>query len=359
VSNRDWLCSREAKLEALHERLAGAVESLVSGEDWVSAVVFAARFRSRSFSNTVLIYAQHVERYAAGSVPEPFPTYVAGYRQWESLGRHVLKGQRGYVIQAPVLKRLASATPGDPGSWRRLGFKEKPAAGEQVRRQIVSVRPAYVWDVSQTDGEPLPERPRPVLLEGQAPAGLWDGLAALVEADAFAVSTVASAQDLAGANGVTDYVERTVRVRADMDPAARVKTLAHELAHVRMHQPPGDGEPRGCRGVREVEAESVAMMVGAAHGMPTGGYTIPYVSAWAAGVVGKTPAEVVQSTGERVRAAASAILDRLDTAQLGGGDPPGLDRVKLAAGAAGTPGLGREPVPAAVLPVAAGLGAGL
>ena len=68
------------------------------------------------------------------------------------------------------------------------------------------------------------------------------------------------------------------------------------------------------------------VMVGAAHGMDTSGYTIPYVSTWAARVDGKEPVEVVKATGERVRKTALAILDRLDTAQVGDGTPPGLER---------------------------------
>jgi hypothetical protein len=327
----DWRSEREAKLEALHERLTAAVESLASGEDWIRAMTFAARFRSRSFANTLLIHAQHAERYAAGSVTEPWPSYVAGFRQWESLGRSVNRGQRGYMIQAPVTARFASATPSDADSWRRLGFKERAKPGEVVRSKLVNVKPAYVWDVCQTSGDPVPDRPAPRLLEGQAPDGLWDGLARLAKTEGFEVGRVTDAREINGANGVTNYLERTVKVRLDMDDAAQVKTLAHELAHVKMHEPSDDGPARH-RGIGEVEAESVAMMIGAAHGMPTDGYTIPYVSAWATTVKDKTPAEVVQATGERVRSTALAILNGLDTTQIGGGDPPSLDRAARASG---------------------------
>ena len=68
------------------------------------------------------------------------------------------------------------------------------------------------------------------------------------------------------------------------------------------------------------------VMIGAAHGMDTDGYTIPYVSTWAARADDKEPAQIVQATGERVRKIALAILDQLDTPQLGDGTPPGLER---------------------------------
>lgn len=86
------------------------------------------------------------------------------------------------------------------------------------------------------------------------------------------------------------------------------------------------------RGIAEVEAESVALMVAAAHGLATDDYTIPYVASWASSVPGKTPVEVVQSTAERVRGAAVTVLDKLDTTKVGDGNPPGLDREALAAG---------------------------
>lgn len=317
--------ARETKINALHEQLTGAVEQLISGTDWARAIEFAARFRTRSFNNTLLIWVQHMAAFEAGRVPQPMPSYVAGFKQWLTLGRSVLKGQAGYMIQAPVTARFATATPFDPASWRRLERNEKPRPGEIVRSKMVGVRPAYVWDVTQTAGDPIPEQPSPRVLEGEAPAGLWDGLAQLIQARGFAVLHVAHAGLILGANGLTDYSARTVAVRQDMDDAAQVKTLAHELAHVMLHGPNNPDAVRH-RGIGEVEAESVALMIGAAHGLDTTSYTIPYVSSWATSVEGRSAVEVVQATGERVRATAVKILAELPTAQIGGGDPPGLTR---------------------------------
>ena len=314
-----------ARIEALQKQLATSVSALVSGEDWRRALEFAARFRSRSFSNTMLIYVQHYRAFEEGRVPEPTPTYVAGFKQWLSLDRHVMKGQTGYAILAPVTARFASSTPENAQSWRRLARGEEPNRGESVRSKLLGVKPAHVWDISQTDGKPIPERPRPILLQGQAPEGLWEGLAAQIQARGFTVKAVPAAAAIGGANGLTDYVSREVSVRMDMDDAARVKTLGHELGHVMLH---GPDHPDASlhRGIAEVEAESVALMIGAAHRLDTTSYTVPYVSSWASSVPGKSPVEVVTATAERVRATAVTVLDSLDTPQLGSGDPPGLDR---------------------------------
>lgn len=317
--------ARHAKLDALHKKLTDAVEQLVSGNDWRQATEFAARFRARSFNNTLLIWAQHHAEFEQGRVPEPMPSHVAGFKQWQLLGRQVEKGQSGYMIFAPVTGRFASATPSVAESWRRLGRFEKPKPGEAVRSRLVGVRPAYVWDASQTTGDPIPEVPRLHLLEGEAPQGLWEGLAARVEAEGFAVLRVPHEGMIRGANGVTDFTARTVAVRENMHPAAQVKTLAHELAHVLLHGP-DNADAIQHRGIGEVEAESVALMIGAAHGMDTSIYTIPYVTGWAGKVAAKAPVEVVQATGERVRKTAATILDGLNTVQIGNGDPPGLIR---------------------------------
>lgn len=310
TEERDAVTRTEEKLAELQERLASAVEELVTGDDWRRALEFAAKFRSRSFNNTLLIWMQHAAAHERGLVPDPMPTHVAGFRQWQQLGHQVLKGQHGYAILAPVTGNFATSAPDDPSSWRRLRRGERPRAGEVVRSRLVGVKPAHVWDVSQTSGPPIPSQQLPQLLRGEAPAGLWQNLERVVKGSGFALSLASDAAAINGANGRTDFLAKTVVVRGDMDAAARVKTLTHELAHIRLHGP--EHEAISHRGIGEVEAESVALMVGAAHGMDTGIYTIPYVASWASAVEGKTVMEVVQDTGERVRRAAAAILDELD-----------------------------------------------
>jgi antirestriction protein ArdC len=320
---------RDVKIEALQERLAMAVKRLVTGDDWRKAIEFSARFRSRSFRNSALIAAQHLEAHELGLVPDPYPTYVAGFKQWQSLGRSIVKGRHGYQIFAPVKGRFASDAPSNPESWRRLNRGDKPRPGETVKSKVIGLRLAYVFDISQTEGDPIPEPPQPKILQGAAPEGLWDGLADQITDREFELRLVSDAKAIFGRNGQTDYLQREVSVRMDMDEASQVKTLCHELAHVMLH---GDNptasliEAEAHRGIQEVEAESVAAMVAAAHGLDTSDYTIPYVATWSTHVPDSSPVEVVQATAERVRRAAITILEGLDTEQIGNGDPPGLTR---------------------------------
>src|SRR5690606_36189163 len=121
-------------------------------------------------------------------------------------------------------------------------------------RRAVGFRPAHVFDVSQTDGEPLREV-APVLLDGDLPE-CWDQVADLITAAGFGLEIVDDPAVLGEANGVTDMVARRVTIRGDLSGEQRFKTAVHELAHIQLHEPGREGRPE-CRGVVEVEAESV------------------------------------------------------------------------------------------------------
>ncbi|WP_454857672.1 ArdC-like ssDNA-binding domain-containing protein [Promicromonospora soli] len=317
------IADRNAKIDALHEKLTDAVGQLVTGDDWRRAIEFAAKFRARSFNNTLLIWMQNYAAYEAGLVPDPFPQCVAGFQQWKQLGRSVNAGAKGFQIFAPVSARVAVA---EDGSYRRLAKGEGPDPGEVVKSRMVGVRPTYVWPLALTSGKDIPETPAPKLLTGEAPAGLWTGLAVQVRERGYTLRYAPNADALGGANAMVRYDRMEVFVRLDMEPAQRAKSLCHELGHIVAGHDPQEQDVRLHRGVVEVEAESIALMVAAAHGLPTDDYTIPYVSTWASRVEGQDPVVTVQQTAARVRTAALEILAGLDTHKAPDGDPPGLSR---------------------------------
>ncbi len=314
------------KVTAAHDTLFDLVRGLQSSADWRAALDTAARFHRYSFGNGLLIAASHARAYAEGRVPDPQPDLVAGYRTWQGLGRQVLRGQQGHTILCPRTRTVRDAD--TPDIEEPSASRTEPPDGADVvsaRRRVTGWTTATVFSLSQTEGDPLPLPPRPQLLQGTAPPGLWDGLVAQLQDLGFEVVTVPTSADIGGANGVTNFTTRVVQVRTDMDDAAQVKTLAHELGHALLHDPARTGiDPRDIhRGVLEVEAESVAYLIGAAHGMDTTGYTLPYVATWAGG---KDPAATVRATAERVVRTARTILDTLPTDHGPGGQPPAAAR---------------------------------
>ena len=317
-----------AKVEATQRVLEAEVARLVSGEDWRRFLDFQSRFHCYSAGNAQLIAAAHAQAFAEGRVAAPQPSFVAGYWTWRAVGRQVEKGQRGYPVLAPVRQMVREAV--DPAGGRRtLTRAEQPRPAETVvsRQVLKGWTVEHVWDVSQTSGAAVPEPPGPRLLEGEAPEGLRQAVVGLVESKGFAVGAVPDAGALGGANGRTDWVARTVVVRSDMDDAAQVKTLIHEAAHVLLH-----AEAPGwylSRPTKEVEAESVAYVVCAAHGMPTGGYSFPYIAAWA----GDDGPRAVAAAQARVAEAARALIAVSPAEHTTGGKSPGVDVAVEAAAA--------------------------
>jgi hypothetical protein len=251
----------------------------------------------------MLLAIQHERAHREGRVRAPELTQVAGFNTWRALGRSVDRGQQGYAVLAPVRYPQRVAVD-DEGNVRPLSRREWPNAGETLarRQSLRGFKVEFVFDVSQTSGADLPRPPRPKLLVGEAPAGLGAAVLKLIEDSGYRVDTVPDAAAIGGANGMTDFAAGTVLIRSDMDDAAMVKTLLHEAAHCLLHGgPPGQFFPRP---LKEVEAESTAFLVAAAHGMSTGDYSFPYVATWAA----TDGANALLATQDRVATVARQIM---------------------------------------------------
>lgn len=295
---------RQADLVATLATLQAGVASLRTSDGWRAWLDFAAHMPAYSLNNQLLIVAQR-----------PTASAVASYTAWKSLGRQVRRGESGIRILSPTTRRTTT----DAGVDADDNPASKPDDAdvrERSRRVLTGFRTAAVFDVAQTDGDPLPEPQRPALLQGHAPEGLWYALAQQVATANFRLTRVADAAAIGGANGVTDFGARTVQVRQDVSEAQAVKTLAHELGHVMLHDPATDPtRSMPCREVKEVEAESVAYLVTAHSGLDSSKYTFGYIAGWSAG----TTTEEITTVASRVLATARSITERLDlsaTAEL-------------------------------------------
>lgn len=272
--------ARRAKLDAAHHELVQALESFTTSEDWGRWLTAMSQFHRYSAANCLMILAQR-----------PDATQVAGFHAWKALGRSVRKGARGIAIWAPVT--------------RKLEVEDEEESTTVVRR--VGFKLAYVFDVADTDGEPLPEHPgRPRLLSGQAPEGMVDVLVRQVDEAGYTLTFEPTVPGRPQANGVTSFLDRTVTVATEgRSEASQAKTLAHELAHVLLH---ADSVRSGIEGQRaEVEAESVAFLVCSAFGLDSMDYTLGYVAGWSEGDVAQ-----VMATATAVQRCAAAILDQVE-----------------------------------------------
>ncbi|MGD0219413.1 MAG: ArdC-like ssDNA-binding domain-containing protein [Acidimicrobiales bacterium] len=250
-------------------QLTEGIASLTSSERWRRYLEFQSRFRSYSFNNVLLIAAQC-----------PEATQVAGFQAWRKLNRFVRAGQKAIWILAPI-------------RYRRDGDEDGEA--ERVIRGFKFVP---VFDVSQTDGAVLPSVCS--RLEGDDPAGDFARLAAFASSLGFAVED----RELSGgANGDCSHAERRIRVEIRTTPRQRVKTLAHELAHMLLHEDFAD------RGLAELEAESTAYVVCRALGIDSGDYSFGYVATWAGG--GEQAIVAVRAACRRIQKAAGEILGSL------------------------------------------------
>jgi hypothetical protein len=198
----------------------------------------------------------------------------------------VKKGEKGIAIFAPCKYKTTIET--EDGDEKSL-------------QQIRGFRVVHVFDISQTEGDDLPDlhAVRPRLLEGDAPAGNWDALSTHATSIGYEVI-----RDQRGSeNGYCDFLNKQIGVRPDVSGAQTVKTLIHEVGHALL-----DAEgPVASREVAEVEVESVAYIVCDALGLDSGDYSFPYVTRWAEG-----SSDLVKETAERVIGCAKHILAWLE-----------------------------------------------
>lgn len=206
-----------------------------------------AKFHSYSFRNVLLILSQR-----------PDASHVAGFHTWRSLGRFVKKGEKGIVITAPMMLRKKGEGSGDAPKASESTEQERDAS-------FLRFRGVYVFDVTQTDGEPLPE---PDQVRGDP----GSHLTAIKSAITARGITLDHDDVPPGALGVSRGGR--ISVRSGLDPAQEFSVLAHELAHELIHR--GEDRPSS-KTVRETEAEAVAFVVCQSVGLSTGNAASDYI----------------------------------------------------------------------------------
>jgi antirestriction protein ArdC len=227
-----------------------------------------ARFHRYSLHNVCLIVAQR-----------PTATRVAGFHTWRTLGRFVRKGEKGIAILAPIVARR-----GDD-------------AEEQENRIVVGFHTAYVFDVAQTDGAPLPQPS-----EAQGDPGESTGrLKAAITSQGIALEY---SDDLGGALGLS--CGGTIRVLTGLSAASEFAVLCHEYAHELLHRAKDRPDSRN---TRELEAEAVAFVVGHAIGLDVADASRDYIHLY------RGDSDALTASLDRIRRTASSILQSIGVAE--------------------------------------------
>jgi len=264
---------------AIADSLDRLGEALAAGnsEQMTEFLSIMSRFHRYSFGNVMLIMTQR-----------PDATRVAGFRMWKSLGRSVKKGEKGIVILAPMMLKARRDDGDDSRDDARDGDSERG-------RKVLRFRAVHVFDISQTEGEPLPE---PSRVSGD-PAGALDRLEQAVRAHGVELS---ESDDLGAADGVSRGGR--IEIAAGLSPAERFATLVHEFAHELLHQAKGETKPP--KVVRELEAEAVAFVVAEWAGLENTHASADYIRLY------QGDTKTLAASLDRITTAADTIITAID-----------------------------------------------
>lgn len=274
-----------ADVAEIQQKLETGVRNLMSEQGFQNYLRTQARFHTYSMGNVILILAQ-----------KPDATQVAGFHAWRDLGRSVRKGEHGIQILAPMLVKADTA-----GQSSSL-VGEQPAG--DAERSVTRFKVAHVFDVSQTDGAPLPELAISTL-SGTSEAGqtLRDCLLEVAKSEGLTVRM--DSTECGAANGFYRRATKEIHVKAGLAVDQQAKTLAHEMGHHRLGHGGGHGDARS---VAEVQAESTAFTICVASGLDSTSYSLTYVAGWANGKDESERMTAIKSALAPVQRVAHSIL---------------------------------------------------
>lgn len=269
-------------IKEITKQLEDGVKGVYTSEKWMNYLAFMGKFHQYSINNSLLIWLQN-----------PKASYVAGYQTWaKKLNRQVRKGEKGITILAPCPHKITKEVVDQDGN-----LTEKEI-------NFTTFRTATVFDISQTDGDAIPEICEEL-------AGEIDGYEKLYN-QLCAVSPVpVEFEDIQnGASGYFNTVSKVIRIKEGMSQMQTVKTLIHEIAHSILHDRETGEEKEAGRSEKEVQAESVAFVVCSMLGIQTDDYSFEYIASWSKG----KEAKELTASMEVIRKTANQIYDGLTAA---------------------------------------------
>ena len=280
-------------MDSIMQSLESGVEELFTSNRYQEFLKTMAKFHNYSFNNTMLIAMQR-----------PDATLVTSYKNWQSMGRQVMKGEKGITIIAPApYKKMKEKEVLDENQRPIMGTDGKPKT-EQVEVTVPHFKAVTVFDIAQTSGEPI-QTLAPELLT-----------AAVQDFDSFmqAIQKISPVpirfDEIDGnANGYYHNADKEIVIKKGLSESQTLKTAIHETAHAKLH----DREIMESLGVekdrltKEVEAESVAYCVCSSFGLDTSDYSFPYIAGWSS----SREMKEMKASMDVIRKTAGEMIDQL------------------------------------------------
>lgn len=280
-------------MDSIMQSLESGVEELFTSNRYQEFLKTMAKFHNYSFNNTMLIAMQR-----------PDATLVTSYKNWQSMGRQVMKGEKGITIIAPApYKKMKEKEVLDENQRPIMGTDGKPKT-EQVEVTVPHFKAVTVFDIAQTSGEPI-QTLAPELLTS-----------AVQDFDSFmqAIQKISPVpirfDEIDGnANGYYHNADKEIVIKKGLSESQTLKTAIHETAHAKLH----DKEIMESLGVekdrltKEVEAESVAYCVCSSFGLDTSDYSFPYIAGWSS----SREMKEMKASMDVIRKTAGEMIDQL------------------------------------------------
>lgn len=291
--------SEKQKVKEITDKLEAGLKELFESEKYKSYLSTMSKFHNYSFNNTLLIAMQ-----------KPEATLVAGYQAWQkNFERHVNKGEKAIRILAPAPYKIKEERDKlDPVTGEMMFDENGMPQKEETEVTIPAFRVVSVFDVSQTDGKPIPELEVNELLS--TVEGYEDFVQALMNISPVPIAF----EDIPGdSKGYFSTAEKRIAVQENMSESQTLKTMVHEVAHSMLHDKEVNQSmdiPVKDRNTKEVEAESVAFTVCQHFGIDTSDYSFGYIAGWSSGRNMKE----LKSSLDTIRKTASELITGIEGA---------------------------------------------
>ena len=293
--------TEKQKVQEITDKLEEGLKELFESEKYKTYLSTMSKFHNYSFNNTLLIAMQR-----------PEATLVAGYKAWQkNFERHVNKGEKAIRILAPAPYKIKEERDKlDPVTGGMMFDENGMPQKEQVEGTIPAFRAVSVFDVSQTDGMPIPE------LEAQELLSTVEGYKDFVQALMNVATVPIGFEDIPGdSKGYFHTEEKRIAVQENMSESQTLKTMVHEVAHSMLHNKEINRDdlmeaPAKDRNTKEVEAESVAYTVCQHFGIDTSDYSFGYIAGWSSGKDMKE----LKSSLDTIRKTASELITEIEGA---------------------------------------------